>query len=295
MLVEEHEIGPSGARLGCYVLDPGISHAAKLRRPCVVICPGGAFLRLAHREAEPVAARFLGLGYHAFICRYPVAEEGLREGRGCMEDATVSLMRACAFVRRHAEKWMVDPERIYVLGFSAGGYVALSLAERWDDPLLLEAAGATAEETKPRGTLLAYPMVSATIAEDAFRKAADRDGQAYAELLSRAVFGKAAPSPEDFAAKDLVRRVRPDMPRTFIWQTAQETTLRVAETADLVAELLRAGVPTEFHLFQEGIHGMSLADETSVSKPEDRNSRAAAWVPLAASWLALDGPPEIVL
>ena len=60
------------ATLECFVLDNQISTRATKTRPAMVICPGGAYLKLAHREAEPVAARFLGMGYDAFILRYPV-------------------------------------------------------------------------------------------------------------------------------------------------------------------------------------------------------------------------------
>lgn len=296
MLTEEIALGEGYGTLASYVLDSAISHEAgvRIRRPAVVICPGGAFLRLSHRESEPVAARFLGMGYDAFICRYPVFDEKDASGEGCFPRPTISLLRALVFVRRNAERFLIDEDRIYVLGFSAGGYVALSVAELWDDPDLLAMAGATAEETKPRGAILAYPMVSVTLAQDTLRKVHDEASAAYARVQSLAIFGHEDPAPEEYEQLDLVRKVRPDMPRTFIWQTGEDSTLRVAETAAFVQKLLLAGVPCEFHLFQQGMHGMSLADETSASMPKHENARAAEWVPLVKGWLALDGRPQIV-
>lgn len=296
MLTEERSLGEGYGTLASFVLDPAISHeaGARMRRPAVVICPGGAFLRLSHRESEPVAARFLAMGYDAFICRYPVFDEKGTSGEGCFPRTTVSLMRALAYVKRHASRFSIDEDRIYALGFSAGGYVALSAAELWDDPALLALAGATAEEVKPRGAILAYPMVSVTLAEDALRKVHDDESSAYARVQSLAIFGHEDPAPEEYERLDLAQKVRPDMPRTFIWQTGEDSTLRVAETAGFVQKLLLAGVPCEFHLFQEGMHGMSLADETSASKPQQENVRAAEWVPLVRSWLALDGRPQVV-
>lgn len=82
------------------------------------------------------------------------------------------------------------------------------------------------------------------------------------------------------------------MPRTFVWQTAEDDMLRVADTAAFVRQLLLAKVSCEFHLFERGVRGMALADETSASKPEDVNAEAARWVELVAAWLALDGSPE---
>lgn len=297
------------ATLECFVLDNQISSRATKTRPAMVICPGGAYLKLARREAEPVAARFLGLGYDAFILRYPVYVTGMPAAPGAKPqvdptshypEQLFSLMQAMAYVRRHADEWDIDATRIYALGFSAGGHVVGSLAERWDDADLLSHGGLTATETKPRGVVLCYPMVTATLVQDVEAAAKAPASQTVpggvtptqlAEVQALAVFGKPDPTQADYDALDLRKHVRPDMPRTFVWQTAADDTLRAYETADFVAALMRAGVDCEFHLFQNGPHGISLADETSSSEPRHVNAAAARWVELAQTWLALDGGP----
>lgn len=297
------------ATLECFVLDNRISSRATKTRPAVVICPGGAYLKLAQREAEPVAARFLGMGYDAFVLRYPVYVTRMpaAPGERLQVDTTshypeqlFSLMMAMAYVRRHAGEWDIDAGRIYALGFSAGGHVVGSLAEHWDDSVLLARGKFAADEVRPRGVVLCYPMVTATLVQDvqaAAKAPADHVGPGgvtpaqLAEVQTLAVFGKADPSEVDYDALDLRKHVRTDMPRTFVWQTAADNTLRAYETADFVAALMRAGVECEFHLFQEGPHGISLADETTSSEPRHVNAAAATWVELAQTWLALDGAP----
>jgi acetyl esterase/lipase len=297
------------ATLECFVLDNQISSRATKTRPAMVICPGGAYLKLANREAEPVAARFLGMGYNAFILRYPVYVTGMPTAPGEQPqvdpashypEQLFSLMQAMAYVRSHADEWDIDATRIYALGFSAGGHVVGSLAEHWDDAELLARGGFAASEVKPRGVVLCYPMVTATLVQDvqAAAKAAGATAgpggatpMQLAEAQILAVFGKPDPTEADYDALDLRKHVRPDMPRTFVWQTAADDTLRAYETADFVAALMRAGVACEFHLFQDGPHGISLADETSSSEPRHVNAAASRWAELAQTWLALDGAP----
>ena len=202
-------------------------------------------------------------------------------------------MRAIAYVRTHAEQLSVDAERIYALGFSAGGHVVGTVAECWDDPELLALTEATPALTKPSGVVLCYPMVNAELVHDTQALVGGDAGRLMEVLERRGIFGKDNPTDKDFQLLDLTQHVRSDMPRTFVWQTAEDDMLRVADTAAFVQQLLLAKVSCEFHLFERGVHGMALADETSASKPEDVNAEAARWVELAAAWLALDGSPEV--
>lgn len=303
MLCKTHDLGSAYGQLDCYVLDKKISITQAKLRPAIIICPGGAYLKLAEREAEPVAARFLGLGYHAFVCRYPVyvtasPAPGVTypevDPASHYPRQAVSLMRAIAYVRSHAKDHAIDPEHIYTLGFSAGGHVVGTVAERWDDPELLQLAETTASLTKPSGVIMCYPMVDAQLVHDTQARAATTpNGQLMATLQRRAIFGGDNPCQADFDRLDLTQHVRPDMPRTFVWQTAADDTLRVNDTVRFVHQLLVSGIDCEFHLFQRGIHGISLADTTTSSKPQDINPEAARWLELAAAWLALDGTPQL--
>lgn len=284
--------------LDCYVLDQEIATGKSLVRPAVVICPGGAYLKCAKREGEVVAARFLGMGFDAFVLRYhtyvtePPAVPGgepRTDARSHWPVQVVDLMRAMAYVRANAEAWGINPSLVYALGFSAGAHVVGSLAERFDEAALLAQAEADAEDVRPRAVLLCYPMVDARLVRDALE--AEREGRPMdipASYLARGVFGKDAPTEEDYERLDLAAHVRPDMCPVFAWQTAADNTLHAEDTLGFVAAAMRVGVPCELHLFERGHHGMSLCDSTSAPDPSDVDGAAAEWVGLARTWLELD-------
>jgi acetyl esterase/lipase len=297
-----HALDESGrARLDCYVLDAAIAGGRYKTRPALLIAPGGAYLKLAQREAEPVAMRFAGLGYQVFVLRYPtyVLGEPVAGTEPQVDHAshqpaqTIAAMRAMAFIRAHAAEWDIDASRVYALGFSAGANVVGLMCERFDDAELLAQAGIEAREVRPDGLLLCYPMVSADLLAGRAGMGDDPQAALYAALVRQAIFGCDEPSDDDYARVDLRRHVRPDLPRTFVWQTSEDVTVSPDETIDLVGLLHRAGVPVEFHLFERGPHGMGLADPSGVAKASDLNAEAAAWVELAARWLALDASSEL--
>ena len=102
-------------------------------RPAIVICPGGSYRFLSQREADPVAVAYLAYGFDVFILRYSIREHA----RGLAP--AIDAARAVRWVRAHAEELGVDPERVAILGFSAGGHVAAQLATHWQDEDLVAA------------------------------------------------------------------------------------------------------------------------------------------------------------
>jgi acetyl esterase/lipase len=295
------QLNESGtAWLDCYLQEPNLGHGRIKTRPAIVIAPGGGYLHLAEREGGPVAMRFLGLGYDTFVLHYPVLVlsniddpgEPRLDPQAIYPVQIVAAMRAMAWVRAHAAEYEIDASRVYVLGFSAGAHVMGTLSQRFDDEELLAQAGTTAEVAKPSGSILCYPMVSAGLhawEEEGFVSNLAGAGP----LISRAVFDTIQPSASELESVDLRLHVRPDQPRTFIWQTSEDATVPPFETLDLAAALQRAGVPCELHLFQQGPHGVSLADRTTAAT-EEQILVAAAWTELAARWLAIDDPTELV-
>ena len=116
--------------LSCYLQRP-----SSAGRPAVLIIPGGGYEHVSVREGEPVALRFLAQGYHAFVLEYSV------EAAACDKHPLEELARTVLMVRQNAEKWLVDPQKVVVIGFSAGGHLAASLGVHWDDPEILARCG----------------------------------------------------------------------------------------------------------------------------------------------------------
>lgn len=266
--------------------------ATEEKRPAVIICPGGAYLLLSPVEADPVAARFMDMGYQTFILRYPTyfadhkvpsnpAQMELNEGAAWPEPV-VDGMRAMAWVREHADELHIDEDRVYMMGFSAGAHLACTLAERFDDEELLARAGTDAKTARPDALALCYPMLSGEGVMENIHIFGE-----VAPLMTRAIFGADAPQDGQLDAMRLYDKVRPDMPRTFVWHTTTDELVSPRESIALASALLEAGVPCEFHLFERGAHGQGLCDEASASDGSKANKEAAVWPELAHAWFSL--------
>ncbi len=265
--------GRTGARLEGWALDAHLSSTETKARPAMVVAPGGAYLALAHRESEPVAARWLGMGYQAFILRYsvllsPAGPDGQmpEPNRAARYPVQVKeAARAVAYVRGHADELGVDPGRVFLMGFSAGAHVAFSLAERWRD---------YGEASRPNGVIGCYPMLR-MLEEGSFE---------LRPLAALAVCGTTDPDEEQLAAVDLVAHANADMPPLFLWHTSEDGTTDPVDTARLAARALELGVPCELHLYRQGHHGSGLCDETTSARGEHINLHNASWAKLADEW-----------
>ncbi len=266
------KLGSTGIGLECYLTEDAPSCA----RPAVIVLPGGAYVLRAAAESGIVAKRFRSLGYEAFVLRYSTYPGGTPYPGQAAE-----LMEAICYLKDHSAELGVDRDRIYALGFSAGAHVAVTLAERAGDKEIRGMAGiavdADASELLPAGLVLCYPLLAV------------HPLKAPSELLSisnKALFGTETLTESECDSVDLVRGVRAGMPRTFIWQSAQDAMCDQRDTLRFASRLLDCGTPCELHLFEEGAHGMSMADEESVEEGASAaDAHVATWVMLADQWM----------
>ncbi len=264
MMVKSFEIKESGctARLDVNLLENTAANVMDRIRPMVVICPGGGYTFCSDREAEPIALRFGAMGFHTCILRYSVAPEAR------FPVAVRQLARAVKLVRESAAEWKVDPDKIVVLGFSAGGHLATSLAVFWNRDFLYEGIGAKPEEIRPNGLISCYAVISTEYPHEG----------SYMSLL-----GERYGDPEAMELQSLEKQVTKDMPPAFIWHTVTDQGVPVENSMVLAAAMKKAGVPFALHLYQTGPHGLSLATmETGVEQPEakDWSDKAGQWIRL---------------
>lgn len=306
MICERVNLRQDGsAFLETYVQEPLLSPGKYRTRPAMVICPGGAYLNIASREREIVAMKFAGMGYDCFVLNYthllltrPLDGSAPELAPECHYPMPlVELIEAMAYVRANAERLHVDANRVYCVGFSAGGHLVGSLAERWDDPELMaeaarnleaalgESVAVTPEVTKPTGVIMGYPAISFPPESEGFSENLT-DAEEY---ILRAVFGSTQRDPEIEDHYDLRRHVRDDMPRLFVWHDLHDDLTSPAETLEFARLAVERGNEVEAHLFQTGSHGIVFADETNALSDDDID-RCSGWLELARSWLALDDP-----
>lgn len=242
---------PGGGLLTVYLRDCVETMPLAMERPLVLVVPGGGYSHVSAREGDPVALQFAAAGYHTAVLRYAVGDDAAH-GLPLRQ-----LVSAIGLVRQHAAAWHVQPDKIAVCGFSAGGHLALSGAV-WEIPGM-------ADQPRPNALLLAYPVVTAG-------EYAHRDS--FVQLTGT----------QDIAAHQrftLEDKITPATPPVFVWHTMEDETVPVENTLLLLGALHKAGVPCEAHLFEKGCHG------TSISTPEvDADSaHRNRWVQLAVEWL----------
>ncbi|MDE7244433.1 MAG: alpha/beta hydrolase [Oscillospiraceae bacterium] len=222
-------------------------------RPALVICPGGAYRWRSPREKDPPAFAFLSMGYQVFILEYSCGEQagGFRPLR--------ELAQTVCEIRRRHEQWHINPDKIAVLGFSAGGHLAASLGALWNDAEL-----DLPPQARPDALVLCYPVIS--VREFSHGESAENvsgGDEAVREKLH------------------LLDRVTPDFPPAFLWHGGEDTSVPPENSLLLAVELRRHQVPFELHLFGSGAHGIS----TCTQEVETPDEVCRAWLPLCRTWL----------
>lgn len=218
-------------------------HETGENRPAVIVVPGGGYRFVSPSEGERVAKAFYEKGYQAFVLTYTtnvIKEKPL--GLQPLKD----LSKAVQFIRKQAGAFAVDRERVALCGFSAGGHLCGSLAVHYGLPELADSEHEKKVSNRPDAVILSYPVITSGpfSHEDSFVR-----------LLGQEV------SSDQLENMSLEKQVKPDTPPVFLWHTATDGLVPV-ENAYLFADACqKQGVPFELHVFGNGGHGLSLAND----------------------------------
>jgi len=239
-----------------YVHDP-MEHRPNRLRPAMLVIGGGGYSYVSQREKEPIAFKFLAESYNAFVLEYscaPVAYPAqLNEG-----------LMAMVYIRENAAKLGVIADRVAAIGFSAGGHLCAMLANLFDSEDAKKLLGDKASLARPDAVILSYPVISS--GEKAHRGSFDNICAGNAELEK---------------SLSLENRVKESSSPAFIWATANDGCVPSENSLYYALACKKHDVPFELHVFADGQHGLSLANEEVFTV----NEPVQIWVKLALVWL----------
>jgi acetyl esterase/lipase len=226
----------------------------------VVVCPGGGYSHLSDiKEGSDVAKWLNSIGISAFVLKYRL---GMRYHQ---PNQLLDAARALRTVRANAKQWNVDPKRIGILGFSAGGHLASTLGTHFDAGKLDAADEIDRVSSRPDLMILIYPVIT------------------MGELTHK---GSKTNLLGDNASVDLVKlysnelHVTKETPPTFLVHAVTDSAVPVENSLMFADALRKAGVPFEIHLYERGPHGFGMAPSDPI---------LSTWTKRCADWLGVHG------
>lgn len=235
------------ARLVAYLPDTRKSDMA------IIVFPGGGYSGLAKHEGEGYATVFCEWGITAFVLKYRVSPNTFPAP---LQDAR----NAVRYVRSHAAEYGIDPQKIVVIGSSAGGHLAALLSTY---TAALEGETDTFAAYRPNAQVLCYPVICSSQSGDICHAGS------YQCLLGTT-------QPNDCVAFDPSLLVTEQTPSAFIWHTSSDEGVNVINSYAYATALRKNNVPAELHVFPCGGHGLGMTDTYP---------HVTQWVSLFKNWL----------
>ncbi|MFO0948303.1 MAG: alpha/beta hydrolase [Planctomycetota bacterium] len=234
---------------------------AKRNGTAVVICPGGGYGHLAiDHEGKQIAQWLVEHGIAAFMLEYRIAPR-------YHHPAPISdAQRAIRWVRANAKEFGVDPSRVGIWGFSAGGHLASTAATHFDDGNPKSADPVDRQGCRPDFAILCYPVI--TLKEP------------FAHMGSRRNLLGDSPDPALLESLCNETQVTEKTPPTFLMHTTEDKPVPPENSVLFYSALRKAGVPAELHLYEKGPHGVGLAPNDPI---------LSSWPDRLADWLRLHG------
>lgn len=240
-------------------LTPYFPPPAKATGAALIICPGGGYASLAPHEGVHYALWLNEQGIAGFVLKYRLGTGGYRHP-AMMQD----VLRAVRCVRANAGRWRLDPEKVGVMGSSAGGHLAATALTHFDagDPIAADPIDRVS--SRPSLGVLCYPVIT---------MGPDTHSGSRRNLLGD------NPDPKLVELLSNEKQVTKDTPPTFIFHTFEDATVKVENALEFAYALRRHGVSFSLHIYPKGSHGMGLGG--AQWDPSNRHP----WTMECALWL----------
>jgi acetyl esterase/lipase len=248
------------AKVSTPTLTPYLPEKGKATGTAVIICPGGAYFQLAmENNGTTVAAAFNKIGVTAFILKYRLPSDMIMVDKtiGPLQDAQQAILT----VRTHAAEWGINPAKIGMVGFSAGGHVASTAGTHFNTPVIPNPAKVS---LRPDFMILLYPVI--TMGGETHKQSRDN-------LLGL------NPSAEQIDLYSNEKQITTNTPPTFLVQAEDDTTVPVQNSLLFYNSLVKAKVKAEMHIYQAGGHSFGMNNKKS----------SEHWFDWCTSWLSDSG------
>jgi len=216
----------------------------------------------AEREGEPIAMAFMPYGFNAFVLHYSV-------GNKPFPVQLIQASRAIKHIRDNAEKYNIDPDKVFTVGFSAGGHLAACLGTMWDRKDIYDEINMPFGYNKPNGMMLIYPVISAK----------------YHDTSLKNLLQNANPTEEMLADCSIENHVSENSSPAFIMHTSNDEIVDVRNSLVLANAFAEKGVEFEMHIYPDAPHGIALGNEiTKCGREKWCNEAISKWVKHAVVW-----------
>jgi acetyl esterase/lipase len=245
-----------------------LAPAEKANGAAVVVCPGGGygFLAVGH-EGHDVATFWNANGVHAFVLQYRIAP---RYRHPC---PMLDVQRAVRMVRARAAEWKVDPARIGVMGFSAGGHLASTAVTHFDEGKADAEDPIDRASSRPDFGILVYPVIA--LGEPHTHKGSQKNQ-----------LGDKSEDPELVRKMSAEKQVTAKTPPCFLFHTTEDKAVPAENSIVFYQALVREKVPAELHIYEKGRHGVGLARGDALGiGPKAADPVLSTWPDRLLAWL----------
>ena len=233
----------------------------KTNGTAIVVCPGGGYMNnAAGHEGYEVAKALNEMGITAIVLKYRIPNDTSMVNKeiGPLQDA----QRAIQVVRQHAKEWNVDPGRVGIMGFSAGGHLASTAGTHFTKAVIDNKENTN---LRPDFMILLYAVISFS--------------DSLAHMGSRNQLIGKTPSAEKIKEYSNELQITPQTPPAFLVHAGDDKTVKVQNSINFYLSLLANKVPAEMHIYPGGGHGFGMDNPTTKDK----------WMESLQNWLDMNG------
>ncbi len=236
-------------------------------RKAILVIPGGGYgCVCSDREGEPIAMAFMPYGYNAFVLHYSVART--KKFPGQLIEASLAMKH----IRDNAEEYGIDPEKVFVTGFSAGGHLCASLGTMWHKKEIYDVIDMPYGYNRPTGMMPIYPVISGLDV--------GRHFGSFKNLLCTD-----EPTEEELISCSIEKQVDERAVPAFIVHTSNDELVSVKNSLLLANAYADKGMKFELHVYPDSPHGVALGNKiTSHGNEKWEDPEIAKWIAQAAAW-----------